>query len=373
MANEKRTILIVEDDKDLNEQYRMFCQLALASLPELSIVNTYEIRPAYSFEEAIDMLRTDTVDFISVDLALDRREGGLKDKDRIAGNEPGGMRLLKQIHQQARQPIVVVVSGETLLSYARDALQNYDALAYFQKGQPGFEEDYLYTVQSALTFMEGERLLDRVEASLADPGAFDRAENFWRITKELAAHANLSERHFPENLDARISGIRARYYPGTPIPGETWTKDYLRKNIFRTNRWVLFQASIGNFETFAAGQASQVAPLLTFLADLIDQIGKKAGCQNTFAGAWRHENLLGPCILALLPADCLEQGAMSLAEIQQNIQSEFAASAGKFVHGWAISHDHGPLPELVLRVWNGADEPFCDFPELVDKLSVPAR
>jgi hypothetical protein len=269
-------------------------------------------------------------------------------------------------------PLVVVVSGETLLSYARDALQRYGVFAYFQKGQSGFEEDYLHTVQAALSYLQAQSLIGKLETYQADPDAIQAAARHWENARDHSGQANLGEWSFPDNLDTRIGAIKTRLYPGSNIPGEEWTRDYLRKRILRSDQWVLLQAYLLNFDTFAAGQASQVAPLLTYVAGLIQQQAEKFGHPAAFTGAWRHDDLLGPCILALLPP-C--DGAL-LEKIELAVLAEFSDSAGKFVHGWQLApelRDPALLPRLAVRSWHGKDQPFSDWPEFVDKLSMPGR
>lgn len=367
-----RTLLIVEDDPALNQQYHLFCQLAIGTQVEPGLQAAWQVKTAFTYEEALACLNAGPVDFVSVDLALQAKEIGLGDKDRTVGNEPGGMRLLKHIQKLGIHPLVVVVSGETLLSYARDALQRYGVLAYFQKGQPNFEEDYLHTVQAALSFLQAQALIGQLEAYQAAPEIIQRAALHWDMAKEHSNLANLGEWSFPDNLETRISALKSRLYPGSNLPGDEWTREYLRRRILRSDQWMLVQVYLRNFDTFAAGQASQVAPLLSYVSGLIQQQGEKLGCPPVFTGAWRHEDLLGPCLLALFPA-C---EAARAAQIEHAVQAEFTGSAGKFVHGWQLNpeiRDPALLPHLALRSWRGADQPFSDWPEFVDKLSMPAK
>lgn len=368
----KRTLLIVEDDPALNQQYQLFCQLAIIAQLETGAETPWQVQTAASYDEAIACLDVGMVDILSIDLALQAKEVGLNDKDRQAGNEPGGMRLLKHMRGQGIHPLVMVVSGETLLSYARDALQRYGVLAYFQKGQPGFEDDYQHTIQAALAYLQGRELVERLESYHAAPEAIQRAARYWEKALEQSALANLGEWSFPENLETRLATVKTRLFPGSSIPGEEWTREYLRRRVLRGDAWVLVQAYLQNFETFAAGQASQVTPLLSYVAGLFDDQGEKMGCPAEFTGAWRHEDLLGPCILALFPPCEAEQ----VREIEQAVMEEFRANAGKFVHGWQLNpeiRDPALLPSLAVRGWRGADQPFSDWPEFVDKVSMPGR
>jgi hypothetical protein len=365
--NQGSVLLIVEDDEALNQQYQLFCQLAIGTLDEPGVQATYQVESVFSYEDAVRRLNEGGVTLLSVDLALQSAEIGLREKDRREGNEPGGMRLLKHIQTLPKHPLVMVVSGETLLSYARDALQRYGVLAYFQKGQPGFEEDYLHTVQAALALIEANAQVELLESFQAMPEVIETAMQYWQKASQHAVQANLGEWSLPGNLEVRLAAIKTRLFAGSNIPGEEWTKGYLRKRIFRTEQWVLVQAYLENFESFATGQASQVDPLMCYVAGMIQDVGQKITGQLPFVGAWGHENLVGPCILALFPSNCASQ----MGELGRALLDEFRASSGKFVHGYQISPDHGPLPELALRIWPGVDQPFMDWPEFVDKISAP--
>ncbi len=366
----KRTLLIVEDDPALNQQYQLFCHLAIIAQVEAGENTPWEVQTASTYEQAAACLSTGTVDILSIDLALQDAEAGLNDKDRQAGNEPGGMRLLKHMREMGIHPLVVIVSGETLLSYARDALQRYGVLAYFQKGQPGFEEDYQNTMQAALVYLKAQSLILELENFQAPPEAIQTAARGWEMAVDLSALANLGEWSFPDNLETRLNALKSTLYPGSYIPGVEWTREYLRRRVLRSEQWVLVQAFVENFEVFAAGQASQVTPLLSYVASLVDSQSQKAGFPAEFIGAWRHEDLLGPCILALYPPG----GDDTLQEIEQAVLAEFDANSGKFVHGWQLDpemRDPALLPHLAVRAWQGADQPFSDWPEFVDKLGMP--
>src|SRR5687767_11281481 len=101
MSSMKRTLLIVEDDKDLVEQYQLFCQLAIASIDSTNFEGI-NIKSASNIEQAKKIVDHEQVDFMSVDLALQVDEINLSDKDRNMGLEPGGMQLLKYLQTKTK-------------------------------------------------------------------------------------------------------------------------------------------------------------------------------------------------------------------------------------------------------------------------------
>lgn len=362
-----RTLLIVEDDPDLSNQYRMLWKLALAQIPEISSETKYQVRQAHSYAQALQMLGEGNVAFMSVDLALREQERNLVDTDRAAGREAGGMLLLREAQKLAHPPITVIVSGETLLSYARDSLQKYGALAYFQKDQLDFQEVFTHTLRATLWYLEAEEWIERLEKFQAGPEAIDIAAMCWERAISEAAGASVGERNFPANIAARLGPVRDRLLPNSRVPGVQWTEAILRRRVLNSEDWILMQMWIRNYPEFASAQASQVHPLVVYLAGVTEQVCREYACGGLFLGAWHSDTLIGPCLVALLVQDCTEV-AVSIAE---SVTEEFQRSAGNFVHGFQLTGGHGPLPQLGLKLWYGTNYPFADWPDLVDRLSKP--
>ncbi len=362
-----RTLLIVEDDPDLSNQYRMLWKLALAQVPEISSETKYQVRQVHSYTQALEVLAEGRVAFMSVDLALKEQERGLGDADRAAGREAGGMLLLRESQKLANPPMTVIVSGETLLSYARDSLQKYGALAYFQKDQPDFQDVLTHTMRAAIWYLEAVEWVDRLERFQAGPEAIDIATMCWDRAMAEAAGAYISERNFPSNIVTRLGPVRDRLLPNSRVPGVQWTEAILRRRVLNSEDWIMMQMWIRNYAEFANEQASQVHPLIVHLAGLTEQACKEYGCSGLFLGSWHSDTLIGPCLVALLVQDCTEV-AVSIAE---HVTEAYQSSAGNFVHGYQLGQGHGPLPQLGLKLWYGTNRPFADWPDLMDRLSRP--
>lgn len=370
MTSSKRTLLIVEDDRDLNFIYTSLCQLALSSLSEAGLQVDPTIIQAYNYEEASRILGKESVDFLSIDLALQEKEKGLKEEDRLLGQDPGGMLLLKDLQTVQKRPVVVVVSGETLLSYAKDALQKYGVLAYYQKSQPNHEEEYQHVVQAALWYFEAADLLSKLESSEANPDIIDMAENCWKNAKVEATKAGIGEGSFPYDFGLRIASVHDRLDVTAKVPGDQWTEQVLRKRIMSHNDWILAQIQIKNFASFATTHSSQVGPLLFYVANQLKETAVRVGCQDTFVGIWRREHVIGPCILVIFNQKCHEH----VEPVISQVVSQFRERAHSFLHIYDTSKElkkQSLSPDLATRIWSGVNQPFGDWHQMVDQLGTP--
>jgi hypothetical protein len=367
MRSVHRTILIVEDDKDLSFQYQLFCQLAINSLNETD-VEDINVKSAFNIEQAKKVIDQEHVIFISVDLALQADEINLNDNDRRLGLEPGGMQLLKHLQSQPKQPLSIVVSGETLLSYAKDALQKYRVFAYYQKSDPNLLEEYQHAVKAALFYNMAERIIADIETFSANYNLLEFAKSRWEYAIREAVGANASERSFPIDLTSRIKELMGELAPDAKIPGPKWTERVLRK-LLAENDWFLIQARIYNFSSFVESQQSQIGPLLFFTSNLLIERLNKSGFSIDYIGLWRNE-VGGPCIIIIIKSYLI----MNLQNAFREIDMEFREFADKFTHNQKVMVSgpvvQGVVPELQLRSWTRQE--FSDWHELLDLLGNPS-
>lgn len=103
MSARARKLLVVEDEPFLAESFAEYCQEAVEELSQAGSTVAAEVLSAMNLREAERYLeQSDVIDFVSVDLALDPQERGLRDADRRSGREVGGMQLLAKLHASAQ-------------------------------------------------------------------------------------------------------------------------------------------------------------------------------------------------------------------------------------------------------------------------------
>ena len=201
----KRTLLIVEDDRELNEQSRDLCRMALdeLALEGLSIIDT--IQQAFDYESAKQFLLKAAVpiDFVSFDLALTREEENLTgDTGRL-----GGIRLLRQLRGSDHHPISIILSGEPRQPYPLDILQSYGVLNFYQKEYLDIEQ-YISAVKAAMWCLQAE--------SVFEVNQIHQAKLMYERAKEAAEKAGNTQWNRLHHLKQRLSPF--------PLPSETVTK-----------------------------------------------------------------------------------------------------------------------------------------------------
>ncbi len=369
MPATRRTLLIVEDDPDISDLYKDFCVEALEELASEGWSIQADILTAFTLSQAMSYIEQPPgIHFVSVDLALAESERGLRDEDRKAGQEAGGMSLLRQLHDAPGQPITVVASGETLLSYATDALQKYGVLAYFEKSRLASAE-YIATVKAALLYIEAVDLLVGLETNRTAPYHIHDVEQLWKAAVEQINRAGLGEKRFPENLDGRIEAMRTRLIDHTTnLPCERWTEHMLKRDIVgEVQPWTLIQVMVSNLEALRAAHASQIDPLLFFIARTLEQAVTTAGCHNAFIGLLDHDYTGEPRFLIILTPNDVS----CTQPVKAYIEKEFRQNAHNFIHGIAAQKGIPQvLPEFKIILWNNQThpEPFPDLPDLLDTI-----
>lgn len=187
----KRTILIVEDDKDMNEQLKALSLHALMELTAENLPIEGTIHHAFSYQEASHMLAewTGEIDFLSLDLALTPEEEELVRE----GMKPGGLILLSDLQMAARQPATVVVTGERRSSYAPEAWQQ-GILAYYQKDRFDIYQ-YIQAVKAAMWYWETAERINKLTAQ-ATAEQITAATASWQAAQAAAVLAG--NPHWPQ-------------------------------------------------------------------------------------------------------------------------------------------------------------------------------
>ena len=206
-----RTLLIVEDNRVLNQLYKNFCELAIYELSKEGLLSKATVKQAYDYVEASNMLKSwQSLDFMSVDLSLQDHAPGAKGKDRTAGGDIDGMVLLKELRESKRRTLAVVVSGEGLLPYSVDVLRKYRVLAYFEKSRLDLEK-YKHTLKAALWYLETDQIIRKLGQGVLEPDNLGTAGTYWRKAIESAKKAGIDERNLPDDLGAIIDSLRHAY------------------------------------------------------------------------------------------------------------------------------------------------------------------
>jgi DNA-binding NarL/FixJ family response regulator len=280
----KHAILIVEDDEKLSDNYKIFCQMAISGLQRDGLNIEIEVVQAFTIEDAIKNFDSYLIDFMSLDLALKKNEGHLRDSDRKQGREAGGMAFLKSLREKNNRTNVIIVSGETLMSYSIDALQKYGVLGFYQKAELD-AKDYINAVQAALWYQSALEVISNLENFETDPDDIKRAEKYWENALEAATAANINPNSFA-NPEARIVSIRSKLDKETGIPSNEWVEKVLIRNILHHSEWSLFQVEITNLSAFENAHASQVAPLSFYIASQLKEISPKFNFEDVFIGKY---------------------------------------------------------------------------------------
>jgi DNA-binding NarL/FixJ family response regulator len=362
MVATKRTLLVVEDEVVLNEVYTDFCQIALQELSAEGLPIEGTIEQAFNYSQAKDILERQTVDFISIDIALSEQEERLTE-ERRKGREPGGMHLLRELQEAERQPISVVLTGETLQSYALDAWRVYRVLAFYQKDE--FDADkYKNAIKAALWYWDAADLIAEPETELD----IDAAKESWQKALKAAKIAGIEERDFPATMRYRIKSKRDELtHSVTRLPIGHWTEDKLRSEVVGCEDWALIRMTIKGFKEFVAALASQEEPILNSVAGLLKRARVEFEDQRLFIGHLGHLDYTPEPGFVVLPS---EKSVDRIADMARWIENEFEKKAGLFAP--AFSEDRANQQELTLaveaKVLTSVEHTFPDLHHLLDIL-----
>lgn len=350
MTATKRTLLVVEDDRFYNETYRMHCEEVLKELAHLDGT----VKQAFSYAEAKAFIENHLVDFISVDIALSKEEEGKSDRQREE-REAGGMTLLRELQRARKQPLAVIVSGETLLSYALDAYRKYGILAFYQKDRFNIDE-YKSAVKAALWYLDAHDLIEKPE--------IEAAAASWQKTLTAARAAGIKEQQFPEPIEEKI---KVRWtHPVTGLPIGRWTEERLRDRVVKQRGWALVRVTVNNFSKFVATYASQEESILSYMGDLLREAGTRRSDQDYFVGHLGHRAFPAePSFVIIFGEHGLDQAATAADWIKSQFETKdqlFQPALEK------KSKPHDPIMSIETRVRYGSDEFFEDLHRLLDAL-----
>jgi len=359
MTPKNRTLLVVEDDRNLNLQYRMSCRLALQELGFTAKVAKDAVKQASSLSEARAILDEYAVDFISIDIALTKEEEGLTEKARET-IEPGGMALLRELQEYKEQPISIIVTGEEVDAYVLDAWKRYGVLTYFKKGSFNVTGEYKNAVKAALCYWDAAELIAKPETELD----IERAEERWHDALETAELAGLRERDFPESIGYRIKLTREnRTHSVTGLPMDRWTGEKLRQSVLGSQDWVLIRVTIQGLDEFIRVYPSQEEPVLTFVAGLLKGARQVFDDGELFIG---HLGYRKDAPFVVLPGQAGLCRAADVDRWTEDIKRQFAEQAPRFASAFG---DQKLALALGTKVWMSASEPkFADLHQLLDTL-----
>jgi DNA-binding NarL/FixJ family response regulator len=356
-------ILIVEDDESLSNNYKEFCKIAIANLKRAGLDVKIDVIQAFNIDVAIQNFDSHLVDFISLDLALQKDEYSLKSSDRKQGKEAGGMAFLKSLREKNKKSNVIVVSGESLQSYSIEALQKYGVLAFYQKDDMDAQE-YINALQASLWYQNAIEIVSTLEKYEAHPDDIKRAEECWQHTLDAASIANIDPNRFM-SLDARLGAIRGQLDIVTGLPTGEWVKKMLYKYILRQTEWSICQVEVRNLSAFEDAHASEVANLSKYIADKLREIPQKFNYEDVFIGKFRFG--LRDAFVVVFKFNIKDRGQ----QIVDWLQNDFKKDASIFTPAQAlaiISQQPVVIPELMARVWYSNTSEFSDIPQIIDTL-----
>jgi DNA-binding NarL/FixJ family response regulator len=359
MMTKNRTLLVVEDNRDLNLQYKMSCRLALQELGFSAQAAKDAVKQAFNLAGARDVLQEYAVDFISIDIALTKEEERLTGEAREVV-EPGGMALLRELQEYEKQPISIIVTGEEVDDYVLDAWRKYGVLTYYKKGSFDVDKEYKSAVKAALWYWDAEEAIADPETELD----IEQAERSWRKALDAGKQAGVTERDFPESIGYKIKLTREnRTHSATGLPIDRWTHGKLKRAVLGRQDWALIRVTIQGFDEFVRVYPSQEEPVLAFVASLLKGARDAFNDPELFIGhLGYHKN--APFVVLLGQEDL--RRVEDVDRWTKDIKRRFAEQAPSFVSAFG-----GQEPALALetKVWVGASERmFTDLHQLLDVL-----
>jgi ActR/RegA family two-component response regulator len=396
MDRKARTLLIVEDDPDYNEQFKEYCEAVLNEIAqELAIQGTIE--QAYSYDSAQKVLNSGRkVDFISLDLALNKGEPSAS-----------GMRLLRELRAKNSRTIAIIVSGESNIAYPIEALQKHGAMVYFFKAAD-IEDRYEHAIMAALRYLEVEdRVLELEQQTDPEPAVLQAIEEQWQKVLVDTAKAGIDNRQLPNDLEPRIEALRNKLFDlNTQLPIGKLLVNNLAKRVFnKVERWSLIHVRVGNFSIINTSYPSMIKPLLSTIASILRDIAKQYQETDPFIGFLYQYQTIGPSFFIALE----EADNDAAREMCNQIDKEFADRAKSHLPNMEIRSSARErakkvlqesqyqslseraraekereltkqfglevvailLPKLDIDVFSSQDSYFGDINELIDELANP--
>jgi ActR/RegA family two-component response regulator len=363
MVTRNRTLLVVEDDRTLNLQYKLACQLALRELGFSAAAAKDAVKQALNLSEAKAVLEKHNVDFVSIDIALAEEEESLNEEARQM-IEPGGMALLKELQGYEKQPISIVVTGEEVDSYVLDVWREYGVLNYYRKGSFDIDKQYKNAVKAAMWYWDAAELIAEPETELD----IEAAAEIWREALKVAEIAGVRERDFPETLGYKIKLTREnRTHSVTRFPVGRWTEEKLKRDIVGCRDWMLIRVTIEGFDRFIRAYPSQEEPILAFVAKLLKEARDILNDQKLFIGQLGY-HVNAPFVI--IPGKESLRRVEDMNRWVEEIQRRFEERTPDFASAFG---DRQLSLKPDATVWIGTDadgaEPmFTDLHQLIDAL-----
>ncbi|MEM7343022.1 MAG: hypothetical protein AAF485_02155 [Chloroflexota bacterium] len=253
MSDVKKNILIVEDDEHWKKTLTALCQRTHQKLYQAS----GNIIQVATVKDAVQVLETERIHFASVDLNLQ--------EDEIDTKDPGGLTVLKEIHDRKLDTVAIVVSGEHDPEFSAIA-KKYGVLTFQQKDKLSFPQTYLIAVEAALLYSEAKALLDDEN--------YPEALRQWQMAKTVVRPIE-TERHGANDWTFPID-IEAAYHADfkhsvSHLPTSLLIEDEFR-SLFLQDQWILFYIEIVHLSAFAESQGlPQAEVLLRITKSLIEK------------------------------------------------------------------------------------------------------
>jgi hypothetical protein len=370
MATSKRVLMILEDDRDINDSYAMYCRMALKQLAGEGLpleVDQATVQQAYNYTQAKAMLE-DGVDFCSVDLALSESEYGLTE-DAREQRDVGGMVLLEELRQARGQPLSIVVSGETLQSYVIDALGERGVLAFYQKSRLN-PAQYMGAIKAALWYKYAAELVSGIEAGKLGFDHISLAEQGWEKALQAAGEAGIRPSNLPVDLGLQLGSLRIQVtHPSTKLPLGRWTADELLRAL-RSRDWAIVQVRIEGFNEFISENASQEEAILVFAAQRLQSACQALLEAGGFTGHFeRRGQHVDPSFVVITSVQNAEAAQCAV----ETAADQFNSRAHLFVdRGFGDQPGISPVEAKVRPGMVSASQPqWMDFHELLDRLGSP--
>src|SRR5262245_19539631 len=95
-----RALLVVEDNRLLNQLYKNVCDLAIYELSKEGLSSRFTIKQAHTYMEASNILRSrQELDFMSMDLSLQDYAPNSRQEHQAIEKAIDGMTLLKELRE----------------------------------------------------------------------------------------------------------------------------------------------------------------------------------------------------------------------------------------------------------------------------------
>ncbi|HEX2619518.1 MAG TPA: hypothetical protein VHL11_05205 [Phototrophicaceae bacterium] len=388
LSHPKRQLLIVEDDRDINEANKYWCEMAAFQAQTQGLNIECEVNQAFTFQEAVDIINRTEIDFLSIDLALDRREEERNNPAQAGNLNPGGMRLLELLEHKKQNggsntstPLVVIKSGETSQNYMRDAWLKYGVLTFFQKDRAD-DTQYMNTVISVLWYQEALRIAHELRTAprVEDVEAMlPHLETCLHHASDAASEADIPERSFPVAISGIQQDVEQLFrHPVTKLPTGDWTASALFNHVIPGDvwsgqpekRWAILCLVLAGFHKLMTQVSSQEEQILVHTLHSIESICSEAGFEP---GAYFLGNLGGMYSTAE-PRFILifnEAGIGSVQSIADAMKHEFDGSAHKFGSEFdpRLAGEQFPL-KAVIKTWTSDEnaDDFADWHKVLDML-----